>query len=121
MENNNITIRCSVRKNLFKRLGELAGCNYLEKYDFKPFFSMIKPDDVTKYIEQHITSQLTYYEACAEFWLYKMFGWTEYDEEKYGELLDMPILDLYDKLSLDYKKYLEKEKLESIKEDFNGQ
>jgi hypothetical protein len=47
-----------------------------------------------------------------------MFGWTEYDEEKYAELLEMPILDLYDKLSLAYKKYLEKEKLESIKEDF---
>ena len=47
-----------------------------------------------------------------------MFGWTEYDEEKYTELLEMPILDLYDKLNLAYKKYLEKEKLESIKEDF---
>lgn len=118
MENNTITLRCSVRKNLFKRLEKLAGCKYLEKYDFKPFFSMIKQDDVTKYMEQHITSQLTYYEACAEYWLYKMFGWTEYDEEKYCELLDMPIMDLYDELSLAYKKYFEKEKLESIKEDF---
>jgi len=118
MKNDTITIRCSVRKNLFKRLGNLAGCNYLEKYDFKPFFSMIIPDDVTKYMEQHITTQLTYYEACCEYWLYIMFGWTEYDEEKYAELLEMPILDLYDKLSLAYKKYLEKEKLESIKEDF---
>ena len=121
MEDDVYKVRFGVKSALFRRLGNLAGCIYLEKYDFKPFFSMIKPDDVTKYIEQHITSQLTYYEACAEFWLYKMFGWTEYDEEKYGELLDMPIMDLYDKLSLAYKKYLEKEKLESIKEDFNGQ
>lgn len=105
MKNDTIKIRCSVRKNLFKRLGKLAGCKYLEKYDFKPFFSMIKQDDVTKYMEQHITSQLTYYEACAEYWLYKMFGWTEYDEEKYCELLDMPIMDLYDELSLAYNKY----------------
>lgn len=118
MKNDTITIRCSVRKKLFKRLGNLAGCNYLEKYDFKPFFLMIKPDDVTKYMEQHITTQLTYYEACAEFWLYKMFGWTDYDEEKYAELLEMPIMDLYDKLSLAYKKYLIKEKIESIEKDF---
>lgn len=118
MENNTIKIRCSVRSNLFKRLGELAGCTYLGKYHFYKFFEMVNPDDVTKYMEQHITTQLTYYEACCEFWLYKMFGWTEYDEEKYAELLEMPILDLYDKLSLAYKKYLEKEKLESIKEDF---
>lgn len=118
MENNTIKIRCSVRSNLFKRLGELAGCAHFEKYDFKPFFSMIKPDDVTKYMEQHITKQLTYYEACCEFWLYKMFGWTEYDEEKYAELLEMPILDLYDKLSLVYKKYLEKAKLNKMGEDF---
>ena len=115
---NSIKIRCGVKSALFRRLGNLAGCNYLEKYDFKPFFSMIKPDDVTQYMEQHITTQLTYYEACAEFWLYKMFGWTEYDEEKYAELLEMPILDLYDTLNLAYKKYQEKEKLESIKEDF---
>jgi hypothetical protein len=47
-----------------------------------------------------------------------MFGWTEYDEEKYGKLLDMPILELYDTLNLAYKKYLVKEKLERIKEDF---
>lgn len=118
MKNDTITIRCSVRKNLFKRLGNLAGCNYLEKYDFKPFFSMIKPDDVTKYMEQHITTQLTYYEAWWEYWLYIMFGWTEYDEEKYAELLEMPIMDLYDKLSLAYKKYLIKEKIESIEKDF---
>jgi len=115
---NSIKIRCGVKSALFRRLGNLAGCNYLEKYDFKPFFSMIKPDDVTKYMEQHITTQLTYFEACAEFWLYKIFGWTEYDEEKYGMLLDMPILELYDTLNLAYKKYQEKEKLESIKEDF---
>ena len=115
---NSIKIRCGVKSALFRRLGNLAGCTYLGKYDFKPFFSMIKPDDVTQYMEQHITTQLTYYEACAEFWLYKMFGWTEYDEEKYAELLEMPILDLYDTLNLAYKKYLEKEKLESIKEDF---
>lgn len=118
MKNNTIKIRCSVRSNLFRRLGELAGCIYLEKYDFKPFFSMIKPDNVTKYMEQHITTLLTYYEACAEFWLYIMFGWTEYDEEKYAELLEMPIPDLYDKLSLAYKKYLEKEKLNKMEEDF---
>lgn len=118
MKNDTITIRCNVRHNLFRRLGNLAGSNYYGKYDFKPFFSMIKPDDVTKYMEQHLTTQLTYYEACAEFWLYKMFGWTDYDEEKYAELLEMPILDLYDKLSLAYKKYLEKEKLDSIKKDF---
>lgn len=115
---NSIKIRCSVRSNLFKRLGELAGCTYLGKYKFYKFFEMVTADKVTQYMEQHITTQLTYYEACCEFWLYKMFGWTEYDEEKYAELLEMPILDLYDKLSLAYKKYLEKEKLESIKEDF---
>lgn len=118
MKNDTIKIKCSVRSNLFKRLGYLAGCNYLEKYDFKPFFEMVTADKVTQYMEQHITTQLTYYEACFEFWLYKMFGWTEYDEEKYYELLVMPILDLYDTLNLAYKKYLEKEKLESIKEDF---
>lgn len=81
MKNDTIKIRCSVRSNLFKRLGYLAGCNYLEKYDFKPFFEMVTADKVTQYMEQHITTQLTYYEACCEFWLYKMFGWTEYDEE----------------------------------------
>ena len=118
MENNTIKIRCSVRSNLFRRLGELAGCIYFEKYDFKPFFSMIKSDNVNKYMEQHITTQLTYYDACAEFWLYIMFGWTEYDEEKYAELLEMPIPDLYDKLSLAYKKYLEKEKMNKMEEDF---
>jgi hypothetical protein len=47
-----------------------------------------------------------------------MFGWTEDNEEKYAELVEMPIPDLYDKISLAYKKYLEKEKLEHIKEDF---
>jgi len=118
MENNTIKIRCSVRSNLFRRLGELAGCTYLGKYKFYKFFEMVTADKVTQYMEQHITTQLTYYEACCEFWLYKMFGWTEYDEEKYAELLEMPILDLYDTLNLAYKKYLEKEKLESIKEDF---
>lgn len=118
MKNDTIKIRCSVRNNLFERLGELAGLNYLEKYKFYKFFEMVNPDDVTKYMEQHITTQLTYYEACCEFWLYKMFGWTEYDEEKYAELLEMPILDLYDILNLAYKKYQEKEKLESIKENF---
>lgn len=116
MENNTITIRCSIRKNLFKRLGELAGLTYLEKYKFYIFFEMVTSNKVTQYMEQH--KNLTYYEACCEFWLYKMFGWTEYDEEKYAELLEMPILDLYDTLNLAYKKYLEKEKLESIKEDF---
>lgn len=115
MKNDTITIRCSVRKNLFKRLGELAGCIYLEKYHFYKFFKMITPEKVDKY-RQH--KNLTYYDACCEYWLYIMFGWTEYDEEKYGMLLDMPILDLYDTLNLAYKKYLEKEKLESIKEDF---
>lgn len=118
MENNTIKIRCSVRSNLFKRLGELAGLTYLEKYKFYKFFSMLTTDKVTQYMEQHITSQLNYYDACCEFWLYEMFGWTEYDEEKYAELLEMPILDLYDTLNLAYKKYLEKEKLESIKDDF---
>lgn len=118
MENNTIKIRCSVRSNLFKRLGELAGCTYLGKYKFYKFFEMVTANKVTQYMEQHITTQLTYYEACCEFWLYKMFGWTEYDEEKYAELLEMPILDLYDILNLAYKKYQEKEKLESIKEDF---
>lgn len=43
MENDTIRIRCSVRKNLFKRLGGLAGCTYLEKYNFYKFFSMITP------------------------------------------------------------------------------
>ena len=118
MENDTLKIRCNVKSALFRRLGNLAGYNYLEKYDFKPFFSMIKSDDVTKYMEQHITTQLTYYEACCEYWLYKMFGWTEYDEEKYIELLEMPILDLYDTLNLAYKKYLEKEKLNKMEEDF---
>lgn len=115
---NSIKIRCSVRSNLFKRLGELAGCTYLGKYKFYKFFEMVTADKVTQYMEQHITTQLTYYEACCEFWLYKMFGWTEYDEEKYAELLEMPILDLYDKLSLAYKKYLEKAKLNKMGEDF---
>ena len=118
MENNTIKIRCSVRSNLFKKLGDLAGCTYLGKYEFYKFFSMITNEEVEKYMESHITTQLTYYEACCEYWLYIMFGWTEYNEEKYAELLEMPILDLYDKLSLAYKKYLEREKLESIKEDF---
>lgn len=116
MKNDTIKIRCSVRSNLFKRLGELAGCTYLGKYKLYKFFEMVTSNKVTQYMEQH--KNLTYYEACCEFWLYEMFGWTEYDEEKYAELLEMPILDLYDKLSLAYKKYLEKEKLESIKEDF---
>ena len=115
MKNDTITLRCSVRKNLFKRLSNLAGLTYLEKYKFYKFFEMVTPERVDKY-RQH--KNLTYYEACCEFWLYKMFGWTEYDEEKYSELLVMPILDLYDTLNLAYKKYLEKEKLESIKEDF---
>lgn len=113
MKNDTIKIKCSVRKNLFKRLGDLAGLTYLEKYKFYKFFEMVTYNKVTQYMEQH--KNLTYYEACAEFWLYKR---TEYNEEKYAELLEMPILDLYDKLSLAYKKYLEKEKLESIKEDF---
>jgi hypothetical protein len=118
METDTFKVRCGVRTALFRRLEHLSGCKYLEQYDFKPFFSMIKPDDVTKYMEQHITSQLTYFEACAEFWLYKMFGWTEYNEEKYAQLLDMPLFELYDTLNLVYKKYLVKEKLERIKEDF---
>ena len=117
-ETDGYKVRFGVKTALFRRLGQIAGCTYLEKYDFKPFFSMINADDVTKYMEQHINTQLTYFEACCEYWLYKMFGWTEYDEEKYGQLLDMPILDLYDTLNLAYKKYLENEKLESIKEDF---
>lgn len=116
MKNDTIKIRCSVRKNLFKRLGDLAGLTYIEKYKFYKFFEMVTYNKVTQYMEHH--KNLTYYEACCEFWLYKMFGWTEYDEEKYAELLEMPILDLYDTLNLAYKKYLEKEKLESIKEDF---
>lgn len=115
MKNDTNTIRCSVRKNLFKRLSNLAGCTYLKKYHFYKFFEMITPEKVDKY-RQH--KNLTYYDACCEFWLYEMFGWTEYDEEKYAELLEMPIQDLYDTLNLAYKKYLEKEKLESIKDDF---
>lgn len=118
METDVIKIRCSVRSNLFKRLGELAGSIYYEKYDFTKFFGMINDLVVTEYMESHITTQLTYYEACCECWLNKMFGWTEYNEEKYAELLEMPIPDLYDKISLAYKKYLEKEKFEHIKEDF---
>ena len=118
MANDTITIRCSVRKNLFKRLSNLAGSIYYGKYDFTKFFYMVNDLAVTEYMESHITTQLTYYEACCEYWLYKMFGWTEYDEEKYAELLEMNIPDLYDKLSLAYKKYLEKEKLDSIKKDF---
>lgn len=118
METDVIKIRCCVRKNLFKRLGEIAGTIYYEKYDFTKFFWMINDLVVTEYMESHITAQLTYYEACCECWLYKMFGWTEYDEEKYAELLEMSIPDLYDKISLAYKKYLEKEKFEHIKEDF---
>lgn len=106
---------CSVRKALFKRLGEIAGTVYYEKYDFTKFFGMITTEAVDKY-RQH--KNLTYYEACCEYWLYKMFGWTEYNEEKYSELLEMPILDLYDTLNLDYKKYLEKEKLNKMEEDF---
>ena len=116
-----IKIRCSVRSNLFKRLGELAGSVYHvynETYDFTKFFWMINAESVGKYMESHITTELTYYDACCELWLYEMFGWTEYNEEKYAELLEMPIPDLYDKMSLAYKKYLEKEKLESILEDF---
>ena len=118
METDVYKVRFGVKTALFRRLGHLAGCNYLEQYDFTQFFSMITADKVTQYMEQHITTQLTYFEACCEYWLYLMFGWTEYDEEKYGKLLDMPILDLYDTLNLAYKKYLEKEKLEHIKEDF---
>lgn len=115
MKNDTIKIRCSVRKNLFKRLSNLAGCTYLGKYKFYKFFEMITPEKVDKY-RQH--KNLTYYDSSCEYWLYKMFGWTEYDEEKYAELLEMPILELYDTLNLAYKKYLEKEKMESIKEDF---
>lgn len=115
METDVIKIRCCVRKNLFKRLGEIAGTIYYEKYDFNKFFCMINAVAVDKY-RQH--KNLNYYEACCEYWLYKMFGWTEYNEEKYAELLEMSIPDLYDKINLAYKKYLEKEKLEHIKEDF---
>lgn len=115
METDVIKIRCCVRKNLFKRLGEIAGCVYYEKYDFTKFFWIITDESVTKY-RQH--KNLNYYEACCEYWLYKIFGWTEYNEEKYAELLEMSIPDLYDKISLAYKKYLEKEKFEHIKEDF---
>lgn len=118
MENNTNEIRCSVRHNLFRRLGELSGSIYYEKYDFTKFFSMVNDKAILEYMESHITTELNYFEACCEFWLYKMFGWTDYDEEKYAELLEMNIPDLYDKLSLAYKKYLEKEKLECIKEDF---
>lgn len=118
MENNTIKIRCSVRSNLFKRLGEIAGTVYNvynERYDFTKFFLMVTAENVDEY-RQH--KNLSYYEACCEYWLYEMFGWTEYNEDKYAELLEMPIPELYDKLSLAYKKYLEKEKLESILEDF---
>lgn len=120
MEDKYVKIRCSVRSNLFIRLGELAGTvyNLQERYDFTKFFCMVTDKEVTEYMESHITTQLTYYEACCEYWLNIMFGWTEYDEEKYAELLEMNIPDLYDKLSLAYKKYQEKEKLESILEDF---
>ena len=115
METDVIKIRCCVRKNLFKRLGEISGTIYYEKYDFTKFFWIVTAEAVDKY-RQH--KNLNYYEACCEYWLYKMFGWTEYNEEKYAELLEMSIPDLYDKISLAYKKYLEKEKLEHIKEDF---
>lgn len=115
MENNTTKIRCSVRNNLFRRLSDLAACTYYEKYHFYKFFEMITVEKVDKY-RQH--KNLSYFEACCEYWLYIMFGWTEYDEEKYAELLEMPIMDLYDKLSLAYKKYLIKEKLKSIEKDF---
>lgn len=118
MKNDTIKIRCSVRKNLFERLGKIAGTIYYEKYDFTKFFGMITTAAVDQYNRQHKKFGLSYYEACCEYWLYVMFGWTEYDEEKYAELLEMPPLDLYNKLSLAYKKYLENEKLKSIKEDF---
>lgn len=78
METDVIKIRCCVRKNLFKRLGEIAGTIYYEKYDFTKFFWMINAEAVDKY-RQH--KNLNYYEACCEYWLYKMFGWTEYNEK----------------------------------------
>lgn len=115
MKNNTTKIRCSVRNNLFKRLWKLAGCTYFEKYQFNKFFEMITAEKVDEY-RRH--KNLSYYEACCEYWLYIMFGWTEYDEEKYSELLEMPVMDLYDTLNLAYKKYLIKEKLESIEKDF---
>lgn len=115
MENNTTKIRCSVRNNLFIRLCEIANSTYYEKYYFYKFFEMVTAEKVDKY-RQH--KNLSYFEACCEYWLYIMFGWKEYDEEKYAELLEMPLMDLYDKLSLAYKKYLIKEKLESIEKDF---
>lgn len=118
MENNITKIRCSVRNNLFRRLGDLAVSTYYEKYQFYKFFEMITVEKVDKYNRQHKNFKLSYYEASWECWLYTMFGWTEYDEEKYAELLEMPIMDLYDKLSLAYKKYLIKEKMKSIEKDF---
>lgn len=115
MENNIIKIRSSVRSNLFRRLGEIAVSTYYEKYHFYKFFEMVTAEKVNKYRQY---KNLSYYEASWEYWLYIMFGWTEYDEEKYAELLEMPLMNLYDKLSLVYKKYLVKEKFESIEKDF---
>lgn len=114
MKNNITKIRCSVRNNLFRRLGDLVVSTYYEHYFYK-FFEMVTSEKVDQY-RQH--KNLSYYEAWWEYWLYIMFGWTEYDEEKYAELLEMPVMDLYDKLSLAYKKYLIKEKIESIEKDF---
>lgn len=58
MENNTIKIRCSVRSNLFKKLCDMAGTIYYEKYDFSKFFLIITAEEVDKY-RQH--KNLNYY------------------------------------------------------------
>ena len=52
METDVIKIRCCVRKNLFKRLGDIAGTIYYKKYDFTKFFWMVTTEEVDKY-RQH--------------------------------------------------------------------
>jgi len=52
MENNITKIRCSVRNNLFRRLSDLAGCTYYEKYYFYKFFEMVTAEKVDQY-RQH--------------------------------------------------------------------
>ena len=115
-------IYCSLEKNVLHRLYNLCGESYYNnRYNFPKLINdNIEVKEVVEYKRKMSENGNNLYlaECCGLLILEKFFDIKEFNEEKYAEILNMNIPDLYDKMVLGYKRLQVKKKLDEIKTDF---
>ena len=107
----------NVEKATLKRVIHLYESSSLNStYNFRKIINdCITGDEVSERVMQYrCWSQV----ALAEIILYKFFDIKEYDENKYIEIHNMPINELYEKMAIKCKQIKMEKKLKRIQEDF---